>query len=180
MQAGVNEAFASGSGWRALAALAFFAVAREGLKSLLFLIAAWRQMDDVGMEAFIGAVLGAAAAVAIGVAVYRGGRMIDLARFFRWTGALILFVAAGMAAGVVRSLHEAGLWNGLQAKVFDVSNALPADGPVGTLLSGLFGYNDAPSFGEVLVWTFYLAPALTAFLLASRAAPSPSAAASRS
>ncbi|WP_374544514.1 iron uptake transporter permease EfeU [Rhodoblastus sp.] len=173
LHAGVDEAFASGSGWRALAFLAFFAVAREGLESILFLIAAWQQMDDVGIEAFVGAVLGLAVACAIGVAFYRGGKRIDLARFFRWTGVLILFVAAGIAAGVVRSLHEAGLWNGLQKTVFDASAILPADGPVGTLLSGLFGYRDAPSLGEVLVWVLYLVPALTAFLLGSRPAPSP-------
>ena len=178
LHAGVDEAFASGSGWKALAFLAFFAVAREGLESILFLIAAWQQMDDVGIEAFVGAVLGLAVACAIGVAFYRGGKRIDLARFFRWTGVLILFVAAGIAAGVVRSLHEAGLWNGLQKTVFDASAILPADGPVGTLLSGLFGYRDAPSLGEVLVWIFYLVPALTAFLLGSRPAPSPRAVAS--
>lgn len=178
LHAGVDEAFASGSGWKALAFLAFFAVAREGLESILFLIAAWQQMDDVGIEAFVGAVLGLAVACAIGVAFYRGGKRIDLARFFRWTGVLILFVAAGIAAGVVRSLHEAGLWNGLQKTVFDASAILPADGPVGTLLSGLFGYRDAPSLGEVLVWILYLVPALTAFLLGSRPAPSPRAVAS--
>jgi high-affinity iron transporter len=178
LHAGVDEAFASDSGWRALALLAFFAVAREGLESILFLIAAWQQMGDVGIEAFVGAVLGLAVAVAIGVAVYRGGRRIDLARFFRWTGVLILFVAAGIAAGVVRSLHEAGLWNRLQTIVFDAGNILPGDGPIGTLLSGLFGYRDAPTLGEALVWLLYLVPALTAFLFGSRPVPSTRAAAS--
>jgi high-affinity iron transporter len=178
LHAGVDDAFASQSGWRALALLAFFAVAREGLESVLFLIAAWSQMDEVGVEAFIGAILGLTVAVAIGMAVYRGGKRIDLAKFFRWTGVLILFVAAGIAAGVVRSLHEAGLWNGLQTTVFDASSILPADGPVGMLLSGLFGYRDMPSLGEVLVWLFYLLPALTFFLLGARPASSPRPAAS--
>jgi len=179
VHAGVDHAFASGSGWRALAALAFFSVAREGLESILFLIAAWRQMDDVGVEAFIGAVLGLATAIAIGTAFYRGGKIIDLARFFRWTGVLILFVAAGIAAGVIRSLHEAGLWNGLQSRAFDASAFLPADGPIGTLLAGLFGYSDSPSQGEVVVWALYLVPALALFLMRSRPAPEPRVAASR-
>jgi high-affinity iron transporter len=170
LRAGVDAAFASGTEGRALAALAFFAVAREGLESALFLVAAWQQRDDVGIEALIGAVLGLAAAVAIGVAVHRGGRRLDLARFFRWTGALVLVVAAGLLAGVLRSLHEAGLWNGLQGIAFDLSGALPVDGVVGTLLGGLLGYTDRPTWGETAIWLAYLMPALLLFFRGTRAA----------
>ncbi|EPO4621517.1 FTR1 family iron permease, partial [Escherichia coli] len=44
-----------GQGW-ALVAMVFFAVAREGLESVFFLLAAFQQ--DVGIQAPIGAVLG--------------------------------------------------------------------------------------------------------------------------
>lgn len=169
LHAGIDAAFASGAEGRALAGLAFFAVAREGLESVLFLLAAWQQRDDVGIEALIGAVLGLAMAVAIGVAVHRGGRRLDLGRFFRWTGVFILVVAAGLLAGVLRSLHEAGLWNGLQGIVVDLSRDLPADGVLGTLLSGIVGYTDTPTWGEVGVWAAYLAPALFFFLRSARA-----------
>jgi len=177
LHAGIDAAFASGSAGRALAVLAFFAVAREGLESVLFLIAAWQQREDVGIEALFGAVLGVAVAIAIGIAVYRGSRRLDLARFFRWTGVFILFVAAGLASGALRSLHEAGLWNHLQTIAFDTSELLPADGPIGTLLSGMFGYRDAPSVGEVLVWLVYLVPALVLFLRGVRPSPTPGSAA---
>lgn len=170
LHAGIDAAFESGAQGRALAALAFFAVAREGLESVLFLIAAYQQMADVGIEALIGAVLGLAVAVGLGVIVYRGGRRLDLGRFFRWTGVFILFVAAGLLAGALRSLHEAGLWNGLQDIAFDVSPVLPVDGAVGTLLSGIFGYRDAPTVGEVLIYFAFLLSVLAAFL---RRAPSP-------
>ncbi|ABD87511.1 iron uptake transporter permease EfeU [Rhodopseudomonas palustris] len=148
----------------ALVALAFFAVAREGLESVLFLLAAFQQRDEVGIEALAGALLGLAAAVGIGVAIYRGGRRLNLARFFRWTGVLILFVAAGLLAGSVRSLHEAGIWNGLQTTAFNWSEVLPTDGVLGTLLSGLFGYHDTPAIGEVLAYLVFLIPTLVLFL----------------
>lgn len=175
LHAGIDAAFASGAGGRALAGLAFFAVAREGLESVLFLLAAWQQRDDVGIEALLGAVLGLAAAAAIGVAVHRGGRRLDLRRFFRWSGAVILVVAAGLLAGSLRSLHEAGLWNGLQGIALDLTRVLPADGVLGTLLSGLFGYTDRPSWGEVLIWLAYLVPALALFLRDAGVRPSPQA-----
>ncbi len=170
LHAGIDAAFAAGTQGRALAVLAFFAVAREGLESVLFLIAAYQQREDVGVEALGGAVLGLAVAVALGVMVYRGGRRLDLGRFFRWTGVFILFVAAGLLAGSLKSLHEAGVWNHLQTIAFDASAILPADGPVGTLLSGILGWRDAPTVGEVLIYLAFLIPALAAFL-ARAAAP---------
>ncbi len=172
LQAGIDAAFASGVEGRALAGLAFFAVAREGLESVLFLLAAWQQREDVGIEALFGAVLGLVVAVAIGVGIHRGSRRLDLRHFFRWTGVFILVVAAGLLAGSLRSLHEAGVWNGLQGIAFDLSGVLPADGVVGTLLSGLFGYTDVPTWGEVLIWLAYLLPALAFFLRDAVARPS--------
>ena len=73
---------------------------------------------------------------------------LDLRRFFRWTGVFIIFVAAGLLAGALRAFHEAGLWNGLQATAFDLSACCRATAVLGTLLSGVFGYQDAPTVGR--------------------------------
>jgi high-affinity iron transporter len=153
-------------GGGALVGMAFFAVAREGLESVVFLIATFQQ--DVGIEAPIGAALGLAVACVIGWAITYGGARINLARFFRWTGIFILFVAAGLLAGSVRALHEAGLWNGLQRIAFDLSPVLPADGVIGTLLAGIFGYQVAPTVGEVAAYLIFLVPALCVFIVPAR------------
>lgn len=153
-------------GGGALVGMAFFAVAREGLESVVFLIATFQQ--DVGIEAPIGAALGLAVACVIGWAITYGGARINLARFFRWTGIFILFVAAGLLAGSVRALHEAGLWNGLQRIAFDLSPVLPADGVIGTLLAGIFGYQEAPTVGEVVAYLIFLGPALCLFIVPAR------------
>ena len=164
----VDAALAEGSG-AALIGMAFFAVAREGLESVVFLIATFQQ--DVGIEAPIGAALGLAVACMIGAAITYGGARINLARFFRWTGIFILFVAAGLLAGSVRALHEAGLWNGLQSIAFDLGQVLPADGVLGTLLVGIFGYQEAPAIGEVLAYLIFLIPALALFIAPARHMP---------
>ncbi len=148
-------------GW-ALVGMAFLAVGREGLESVFFLLAIFQQSE--GMSVPLGAALGLLTAVCVGVAITYGGMKIDLRRFFRWTGAFIIFVAAGLLAGAVRAFHEAGLWNGLQERAFDLSGVLPADGVLGTLLSGLFGYQDQPTVGELLVYVAFLIPALFLFL----------------
>ena len=166
----IDAAIAEGGGI-ALIGMAFFAVAREGLESVVFLIASFQQ--DVGIEAPIGAALGLALAVVIGAAITYGGARINLGRFFRWTGIFVLFVAAGLLAGAVRSLHEAGLWNGLQTIAFDLSPVLPADGVLGTLLAGIFGYQEAPAIGEVLAYLIFLLPMLFLFIAPARQAPRP-------
>lgn len=162
---GIDRALGEGGSRFALVALAFFAVAREGLESVLFLIAAFEQSGDVGLGAPAGAVLGLLAAIGLGIALYKGGLKLNLAQFFRYTGIFILFVAAGLLAGSLRSLHEAGLWNGLQTIAFDASGWLPEDTPLGMLLAGMFGYHDIPTVGEVGIYLLYVVLALTAFLL---------------
>lgn len=155
----------------ALAAMAFLAVGREGLESVFFLIATVQQ--DVGIGVPIGAGLGILCAFAFGVGMYRGGIRLNLQVFFRWTGVFIIFVAAGLLAGAVRAFHEAGLWNLLQQTAFDISGVLPADGLIGTLLAGIFGYQDAPAVGEVTVYLAFLLPALSIFYLQGRPQPVP-------
>jgi high-affinity iron transporter len=150
----------------ALVALVFLAVGREGLESVFFLLATFQQ--DVGWAVPAGAVLGLLGACVVGWAIYRGGVRLDLRRFFRATGIFIVFVAAGLLAGAVRAFHEAGLWNGLQHRVFDISAILPTDGPLGAVLAGLFGYNAAPTEGEVLAYLLLLVPTLTLLLMQGR------------
>lgn len=163
LQADIDHAMEAPAGatW-ALIGMAFFAVAREGLESVFFLLAIFQQSP--GPAAPLSALAGVAIAVLLGLAIYRGGIRIDLARFFRWTGIFILLIAAGLLAGVLRNLHEAGLWNQLQMPVFDLSETLPVSSVFGTILSGLFGYHHAPTLGEALVWAGYLAVTLPLFL----------------
>jgi high-affinity iron transporter len=172
LQQSVDSALQPGDrqGW-ALVGMAFLAVGREGLESVFFLLAIFQQSIGLGVPA--GAFLGLLSAVGVGVAITYGGMKIDLRRFFRWTGAFIILVAAGLLAGAVRAFHEAGLWNGLQERVFDLSAVLPGDSVVGTLLTGLFGYQDSPTAGEVLVYLAFLLPALFLFFSQQRPVRTP-------
>ena len=159
---------ARGPAWP-LIGMSFFAVAREGLESVFFLLALFQQSP--GPTAPVGALLGIAVAVALGYGIYRCGVRLDLRRFFRWTGVFIILVAAGLASAVLRNLHEAGVWNHLQQPVWDLTQALPVGSLVGTVLSGLFGYHDAPVLGEVVVWGLVLVACLYFFLRPEPTAP---------
>src|SRR3954447_6449917 len=96
-----RAALASGS-TTALVAMAFFAVIREGLETVVFLLAVFQSADDPGTAGF-GALLGLATAVAIGFLIYGGGVRLNLARFFRITGFVLVLVAAGLVASTIHS-----------------------------------------------------------------------------
>ena len=150
----------SGGAW-ALIGMAFFAVAREGLESVFFLLAIFQQSP--GTAAPLSALAGNALSAAIGFGIYYGGVRINLRHFFHWTGLFILVVAAGLLSSVLRNLHEAGIWNLLQDRAYDLTEILPLSSLTGTVLSGMFGYHDAPAVGEVLIWALYLIVTLTLF-----------------
>lgn len=162
-----------GQAW-ALIGMVFLAVAREGLESVFFLLAIFQQSS--GWEAPVGALAGIAVSVVLGYGLYAGGVRLDLRRFFRYTGVFILLVAAGLLAGVLRKLHEGGVWNHLQTVVFDMSEALPMDSPVGAVLSGLLGYQAAPVVGEVIAYGVFLVVSLFLFFRPAAPVPGPVAA----
>lgn len=171
----IDAAFSGGKGGGlALVGMVFFAVAREGLESVFFLLAIFQQSPGPGAP--VAALAGILVSIVIGLGIYRGGLRLNLRRFFQWTSAFILFVAAGILASALGNLHEAGIWNSLQAHTYDLSQVLPTSSTLGSILSGLLGYQEAPTIGETLIYVIFLVAAFAAFFRPPKPAP---AAASR-
>jgi high-affinity iron transporter len=150
------SALVLGSTW-ALVGMAFFAVLREGLETAVFLLAVFGSSKDP-VAAGAGAVLGIVVAVVLGFAIYKGGVRINLSRFFRFTGFVLVLVAAGLLASAVHTAHEAGWMNLLQTQAFDL-RWLVAPGSVrAALLTGMLGLQPVPTIGETLAWIAYAVP----------------------
>ncbi|EOF8958688.1 TPA: FTR1 family protein [Neisseria gonorrhoeae] len=163
VQAALNRG--SGQGWP-WSVWRFLPWRAKVWRAFFFLLAVFKQSPTWQMPA--GAVAGVLAAAVIGALIYQGGMRLNLAKFFRWTGAFLIIVAAGLLAGSLRALHEAGIWNALQDIVLDPSKYLHEDSPLGVLLGGFFGYTDHPAQGGALVWLLYLIPVMIWFLRGSR------------
>lgn len=157
----VDKALAMGTG--ALVTTAFIAVAREGLETALFVWTAV-QATNQGLRPLAGVVLGLGLAVALGWLLYRRAVQINLAKFFTWTGAGLVVVAAGVLAYGVHDLQEAGILPGLNSLAFDVSHIISSSSVIGALLKGIFNFSPQTTWLEAAVWTAYVVPVMTFFL----------------
>lgn len=150
-------------GTYALAAMAFVAVAREGLETSVFIWAAVQSTDQTTVP-IVGAVLGLATAVLLGWLLYKRAVKINLALFFKITGVGLVIVAAGVLAYGVHDLQEARILPGLNNHAFDISSTIPLSSWYGTLLKGAFNFNPTPTWLELGAWLAYLIPVMVAFL----------------
>jgi high-affinity iron transporter len=165
LERGVDSALAAGGAF-ALAGLAFVAVAREGLETVLYLFAIGVSSGPA-IQTLLAVFAGLAAAVGIGWAIFSAGIRIDLRRFFTITGIVLIFVSAGLLAFAVHEFGEAGLIAN-SGSAFNIGSILPESSPLGAVLAGLFGYRSAPSPLEVIAYVGYLVPVLYLFVWGGR------------
>lgn len=149
-------------------------VGREGIETALFI---WASVNSSGNAVLgtIGATIGLLASVVISYLIYRGLVRINLSRFFLWTGAFLVVVAAGVIADGVGDLQEAGVIPGVTNIAYNLSGVIPASSWYGVLLTGLFQFTPEPTWARLTVWVLYIAVVLTLFLRVSLGRTKPAA-----
>src|SRR4029077_7206426 len=105
-----------------------------------------------------GAILGLIGAIAIGLGLYRGGVRINLSKFFKITGLILVFVAAGLLATAAHTAHEAGWINSLQSEAVSLRWLGPPGTATESLLTGMLGLRPAPTQLEFFVYLAYAFP----------------------
>ncbi|TCN29963.1 high-affinity iron transporter [Kribbella orskensis] len=160
-------------GSRAVVVLAFLAVFREGIETAFIVYASAATATTA--TPFIGVLLGLATSVVLGFLIYRGAVRINLAVFFKWTGAILILVAAGIFAYGFHDLQEANILPGLDSLAFDISHVIPPDSWYGVLLKGIFNFNPAPTVVEAVAWLAYLVPVLVLYFRPLKPTTPPSA-----
>lgn len=148
----------------AVGVMALLAVGREGLETMAFFYANVRTAETGPDQPLIGFIVGITVAVVLGWLIYRGAIRFNLGKFFTYTGALLVFVAAGILGYGLHDLQEAGVLPGLNTLAFDLSGPMPEDSWYGALLKGLLNYSAQTTVLQATVWVLYVAVVLTVFL----------------
>jgi high-affinity iron transporter len=159
-----------------LGLLAFQAVGREGLETMVFTLAivfaSTRQAATPvhGHGLFLGAFLGLAVALVIAYVIFKLGRRLNLGVFFRVIGVVLMVFAAGLLADAVENMQQLGWLPFLEQPLWDTSRYLSESSSIGDVFHSLLGYADHPTVLQALVWVTYLVVATTAFVLMGRRA----------
>lgn len=168
LQQKADEALAKKKVW-ALASLAFIGVFREGVETVLFL---WGLLLDSGdVTSYYANVVGGFSGIGLAVFMawlfFKGFGHIDLRIFFRVTGVLLLFIAAGMLSTGVGKLIAADILPPIIDHAWNTSWLIDEHGIVGSILSGILGYKARPSLMEMLFYLLYF-PAVIIWLRSQR------------
>jgi high-affinity iron transporter len=169
LEAAAGSALAQGS-TKALVAMAFLAVLREGFETVVFLLATFHASGNATLS-WVGALLGILLAVVLGSMIYKGGARINLSRFFRITGIVLVVIAAGLVMTAVHTANEAGWLNFGQNQAFDLSWLVRPGTPLESFVTGVLGIQPYPVWIEVIAYLAYLVPMLVVMSWPQRRRP---------
>jgi high-affinity iron transporter len=156
--------------------LAFQAVGREGLETMVFTLAivfastTQSATNDHGPALLIGAALGLVVALVIAYFVYKLGRRLNFGAFFRVIGVVLMVFAAGLLADAVENMQGLGWLPFLRHSLWNSSSALNEDSSLGDVFHSLLGYADHPTVLQVIVWVVYVSVSVTLFIRIGRRA----------
>lgn len=146
----------------ALFTIAFVAVVREGLETVLFLLSAETSTSS-GSSVVIGGLIGLAVSIILGVAIFAGGRKVNLKLFFNITAVLLILFAAGLAGKAVHEYRELIGWeNGwlVQPAWNMAEGSLWQSGTFYDFMKGFFGWHYAAENIRVMTYIAFLLPTL--------------------
>ena len=165
LHAQIQSALGRGSTF-GLLGLAFVAVVREGIETVLFLFAAVRVSESALLSA-VGGILGLIIAIGIGYGIYKGTSKLNLSTFFKVTGVLLILFAAGLLAYGIHELQEAGIIPVVIEHVWDINHILAEASIIGRFFTAIFGYNANPSLLEVIAYCLFLGFTLVSYFYPS-------------
>jgi high-affinity iron transporter len=145
-----------------LGLLAFQAVGREGLETVVFTLAIIFSTSTA--SALSGASIGLAGALGVAFVIYRLGHKLNLARFFTVIGVLLMVFAAGLLADSVENLQELGWLPVLATPMWHSARLLSESSAIGDVLHSFFGYSDAPTPLQLMTYLGYLAIVVVTYL----------------
>lgn len=154
----------------ALATIAFVAVLREGLETVLFLISA-ETASASGASVVVGGLLGLVVAAVLGRLVYAGGNKLNLRAFFNATGVLLILFAAGLFGKFFHEYRELlGFESGwLVEPAWTITSGAWSSGTFYDFMKGFFGWHNEAENIRVIAYFAYLIPIGWAFLRGGRA-----------
>lgn len=168
-----EEALQSGTRW-SFAILAFQAVGREGLETMVFTLAIIFANSNQaatplhGNMLWVGALSGLTVALIIAFYIYKLGAKINLRRFFQVLGTLLMVFAAGILSDAIENMQQLGWLPFGRGQLWNSSGFLAEGSNFGDALHSLLGYADRPSLLQATIWIGYIIAGVTIYTYMGR------------
>lgn len=152
-----------------LISLAFISVLREGIETVIFLTGV-EAVDESPIDILWSGLIGILVALIFTLLLFLSSKRINLKIFFSVTSIFLILFAAGMLSHGFHELQELG-WFGsdtsfLQTIVWDTSSSLnDKTSEFGKFIRTLFGYQDQPTWLELISYFGYYVSLIGLFLL---------------
>lgn len=158
------DSYLDGSQLLGLVALSFLVVFREGVETALLMFGAGA--ETTAADATLGVALGLLVAGVLGVGIMRLSWRIPLHRFFQITGVALVVIGAGLFATGINEFQSGFGWTFGSSLVYNLHAVFSSgpENPVGYLLRGILGYNDAPTVLEAAAYVGYWVFTLLVYL----------------
>lgn len=132
------------------------AILREGSEMVLFSYGMLASGQTTPADLLLGAALGLAGGLLLGLALYFGLLRISPRYFLQITGWLLILLVAGLMSQGVGMLVQAGYFENFSAIVWNTSGLLPDNHIIGESLGVLIGYTSRPVEAQVAVYVLTL------------------------
>ena len=162
-------ALSKGKRW-GLGLLAFQAVGREGLETMVFTLAIIFASDRQaatplhGKLLLLGAALGLAVALSVAFAIFKLGARLNMRKFFRVLGITLMVFAAGLLADAVENMQQLHWLDFGRHVLWNTSGTISEGSSFGDVLHSLLGYADRPTELQAFVWFIYLVVSTILFI----------------
>ena len=152
LQAKISLAVSTGSMF-AIALIAFITVGREGLETVVFMIAIAFQTNPLWLA--VGAVFGTMMGLMLSYAIYVFGKRVKLHYFFNVMGGLLMLFAAGLLADSIENFQQLG-WLPKEQAVWSSAFLLRENSVLGDILHSFFGYAENPTAMQIVFYFGFL------------------------
>ena len=159
LRAGMSRALETGA--PAVFMLSFLAVGREGVETALFMVG---YAEAETAWPLVGLLTGVLIAVGIAWGMYLGAVRINLGKFFSYTGAFLIVVAAGILSYGIGALQTVGWLPATGGRAFDISSWFNWSSWYGEVVQGVLNISPTPTVLQLAAWLTYLIVVLALFL----------------
>jgi len=136
--------------------IVFSAILREGLETVLFILALIMDGESTHNDVLMGLLIGLSISALLIWILFKTSIQLSLKKFFQYSSYLILFIVAGLVGLFIKGLQAYEYIPIIKAPLYNSSFLLSNESIIGKVFGILVGYDATPSLLQFMGWGGYI------------------------